>query len=422
MKRFVIVGTGGRCTHSYLGPLTSRFQGRVELVGLYDPNAKRMDAANQLVGTSVPTFNNFDEMMGTVKPDGVIVTSQDSTHAQYVVGALEKDCEAIVEKPLCTSAEHVRAIRSAAEKSRAKGHVTHNMRFKPDIEVIKREILDGRIGKVLHINFAETLDRSHGADYYRRWHRLIENSGGLMIHKASHHFDLLNWLADSTPETVTALGRQSFYGKHGPFRGERCSNCEYAEKCNFYVDMFAEEEIRMLYREAESEDGYIRDGCVFDPSIDIPDTFSASIAYNNGIIASFSLNSYAAYESNSIAIEGTLGRLEMRAVHSTGFVAGQKTQNVTQLVNDESFGVGRKVTLFLPHEGKVLDLTHGDVKGGHGGADPKMLEFLFGDAAGDDPLNQFAPLDQGIQAVLVGLAANKSIQGNGCPVAVQELV
>ena len=67
----------------------------------------------------------------------------------------------------------------------------------------------------------------------------------------------------------------------------------------------------------------------------------------------------------------------MRAVHSTGFVAGQKTQNVTQLVNDESFGVGRKVTLFLPHEGKVLDLTHGDVKGGHGGADPKMLEFLF---------------------------------------------
>ena len=69
----------------------------------------------------------------------------------------------------------------------------------------------------------------------------------------------------------------------------------------------------------------------------------------------------------------------------------------------------------------MLDITSADVKGGHGGADPKMFEFLFGDAAGDDPLNQYATLEQGIQAVLVGLAANHSIQGNGCPVAVQEL-
>ena len=324
MKRYVIVGTGGRGTLSYLGPLSSRFQGRVELVGLYDPNSKRMHAANELMGTAVPTFNSFDEMMRAVNPDGVIVTSQDSTHAEYVVSALERDCETIVEKPLCTTSEQVRAIRRATKKSKAKGRVTHNMRFKPDSEVLKREILDGRIGKVLHINFVETLDRSHGADYYRRWHRFIENSGGLMIHKASHHFDWINWLADSTPETVTALGRQSFYGKRGPFHGERCSNCEHGEKCDFHVDMFKEEQMRVLYGETESEDGYMRDGCVFDPRIDIPDTFSASIAYSNGIIANYTLTSYAAYESAAISVEGTRGRLEMRHVHSTGFVSGQK--------------------------------------------------------------------------------------------------
>jgi predicted dehydrogenase len=421
MKRCVIVGTGGRGALSYLGPLSSEFKGRVELVGLYDPNPKRMHAANTLMGTNVPEFNDFEEMMRTTDPDGVIVTSQDSTHAEYVVSALERDCETIVEKPLCTTAQQVRDIRRAAEQSAATGRVTHNMRFTPDCEVLKREILDGRIGDVLHINFVETLDRSHGADYFRRWHRFIENSGGLMIHKASHHFDMINWLADSTPETVVALGRQSFYGKKGPFHGERCSNCEHAEECNFYVDMFAEERIRILYRETESEDGYMRDGCVFDPRIDIPDTFSASIAYGNGIIANYALTGYSAYESAVISVEGTRGRLEMRHVYTTGFVAGQQTQNVAQLVNDPEFGIGRKVTLYLPHEGEVLDLTHTDVEGSHGGADPKMLEFLFGDAAGDDPLNQYAPLEQGVQAVLVGLAVNESIENGGAPVAVRSI-
>ena len=50
------------------------------------------------------------------------------------------------------------------------------------------------------------------ADYFRRWHRDKRNSGGLLVHKATHHFDLINFWLGSAPELVMALGGLRFYG------------------------------------------------------------------------------------------------------------------------------------------------------------------------------------------------------------------
>ena len=56
------------------------------------------------------------------------------------------------------------------------------------------------------------LDTKHGADYFRRWHRDKAHSGGLLVHKASHHFDLVNWWIQSAPTRVFASGGLRFYG------------------------------------------------------------------------------------------------------------------------------------------------------------------------------------------------------------------
>src|SRR5207247_10220106 len=65
-------------------------------------------------------------------------------------------------------------------------------------------LMEKAVGDVISVDFHEYLDTSHGADYFRRWHRLKQNSGTLLVHKASHHFDLANWWLDSTPVEVTA--------------------------------------------------------------------------------------------------------------------------------------------------------------------------------------------------------------------------
>jgi predicted dehydrogenase len=423
MRRFVLVGTGGRGTYSFVKPLREEFAGSITLAGLYDRNPARAAACNRLVGAEIPVFTDFTAMLDQVRPDGVVVTTMDCTHAQYVVQALERHIPAFSEKPLCTTVEQVRAIRRAAAASRAKGWVTHNMRFGPDIEVVKEHLLKGTIGRVLSINFTETLDRFHGADYFRRWHRQMANSAGLMVHKSSHHFDALNWLADALPVNVTAQGRLAYYGRNGEYRGERCSTCAHAPRCPHYADIFKDPRMTTMYRDVEAVDGYRRDGCVFDPAIDIPDTVSASISYANGVVAGYNLIAYASYESMRIAIEGTLGRIEFYHRYGTGWAVGHESEPKGEsIANDgkdaEDFG---EVKLYLPRQRQVRNITAPLREGGHGGSDPKLRQFLFGDRELPDPLGQKAPLEAGIQAVLVGLAANASMAQGGAPIAVQSL-
>lgn len=423
MKDYVVVGTGGRGTFSFIQPLHKELSDTCTIAGCFDTNPKRLEACRNLVGLDLELFDDFDQMLDQVQPDGVIVTSVDATHAEYVIKALERDITAISEKPLCTTVEQVQAIRRAAKASQAKGFVTHNVRFNPDVEIMKQRILAGDIGDVLSIQFTETLDREHGADYFRRWHGRMANSGGLLIHKSSHHFDIINWLADSLPETVTAQGRLAFYGHNGPFHGPRCSACPHANKCDFYTDIFSSHYYDELYRQAESEDGYFRDGCVFDPEIDIQDTMSVSIRYDNDVIAGYNLIAYASYESMRIAVEGTRGRLEL--YHTYGGDWSQQQDEgedaAAALVNDSGTHGEKFLRLYDPLNKELTDITAPAATGGHGGADPKLRRYLFADGAADDPLNQRAPLEEGIQAVLVGLAANASIATNGQPISISEL-
>ena len=422
MKKLVIVGTGSRGVASYLSTLPVEFNGELEILGIFDINPARAQAANQLAGTNVPVFTDFTAMMDAVRPDTVVVTSKDSTHAEYVIQALNRGCEAICEKPLCTTFEQVTGIREAAAASQANGWVTHNMRFVPDVTAVKQRIRDGTIGDVLHIKFCETLDRYHGADYFRRWHRFMENSAGLMVHKASHHFDVINWLAGALPKTVTAQGSLSFYGSNGPFRGERCSNCAHTHECEFYADVFSDERYRILYQEPEKVDGYFRDGCVFDPDIDIPDTIAATLTYENGVVVAYSLIAYASYESAHLAVEGTRGRVEMLHHYGTAWAVGRKQRIQGSMANDgDDPETGEQCTLYLANEDKVVDITSPPVVGGHGGSDPMLRRFLFGSKPVHDPLCLKAPLEEGIQAVLVALAANESIRRDGAPIDVQTL-
>jgi predicted dehydrogenase len=72
--------------------------------------------------------------------------------------------------------------------------ISQNYRFNPVHEQVYKQLASGTIGKVISVHFEWMLDTVHGADYFRRWHRLKEKSGGLMVHKSGHHFDLVSRL------------------------------------------------------------------------------------------------------------------------------------------------------------------------------------------------------------------------------------
>lgn len=411
-KRYAVVGTGDRATGMYINPLAKDFPGKSELAAIYDSNPIRMAAVTAQLSLKVPSFTDFNAMMKKVNPDGVIVASRDCTHAEYLIAALKAGKRAISEKPLCTTAKQCQDILAAARKSAGKCFVTHNVRYDAASQLIRSMIRDGTLGDVFFMQFDETLDRCHGADYFRRWHRFKANSGGLQIHKASHHFDILNWWAGSNPEWVSAQGRLRFYGANGPFHSTRCRGCPHAQECALYADLFKWDDYKRMYLNAESADGYFRDGCVFDPSIDIEDQMSVLIRYANGIHVNYTLLAYSPFESQRIVIEGSKGRLEYFVRHNTGWVVGSRPMpGLAQIVAQE-------LKLFIQDKGmEIVPIQRKE--GGHGGADPGLQDEFFGRDWDAKPTERMASLEEAIQAILIGTAVTKSI-ASGKPVDVQK--
>jgi hypothetical protein len=77
---------------------------------------------------------------------------------------------------------------------------------------------------------------------------------------------------------VNAFGTRRFYGPTRKERGERCLTCPYKKTCEFYIDIDKEDSgmLKKLYKDCESEDGYIRDRCLFSDVIDIEDSVSVT--------------------------------------------------------------------------------------------------------------------------------------------------
>jgi predicted dehydrogenase len=413
-KRYAVVGTGNRALGMFCKPLCSDFPETARLVALCDVNLLRAEATAAELPCDVPTFTDFDEMLRETKPDAVVVATRDAAHAGYVVRALDAGLRVISEKPLCTTAEQCRDILAAAKQSPGLCRVTHNARYGAADSLIRKLLRSGRIGTPLFVQFDETLDRCHGADYFRRWHRRKENSGGLLVHKACHHFDCLNWWAGSTPAWVAAQGALRFYGANGPFRGPRCSDCPHTEACAFYADFSQRETYVKLYFQTESADGYHRDGCVFDPEIDIEDQMGVLLRYESGLEVSYTLVAYAPYESQRVIVEGTEGRLEYFGRSATGFALGKAHLPGIEEIATES------LKLYLPDEG-VVEVPIERAEGGHGGADPQLRHEFFGREWDAEPTEHMASLDEAVQAVLIGAAANQSI-ATGQPVHVQSLL
>jgi len=402
--RMAIVGTGNRGSLTWGQDVVKGYSDVVEIVGLCDINPKRAEAARKMIGINAPTFVDFDKMIKDTRPASVMVTTVDGTHAGYITRGLELGCDVMTEKPLCTDEQQCQAILDAQKKSSKKLTVTFNARHAPEAKKVKQLLLEKAVGDVISVDFHEYLDTSHGADYFRRWHRLKKNSGTLLVHKASHHFDLANWWLDSTPVEVTAFGDLKFYGRNNSFRNTHCRVCPFKQQCKFYWDVTQNPQYVKLYTDCESEDGYLRDGCVWREDINIYDTMSVVVKYENGVYLSYTANTYLPYEGQAISINGRRGRLDYNEVKANGF-----TNNEVRLTR--SFGKSEAV--------KDLEAQQ---SGGHGGADTSIQDLIFRGPQGSDPLNLRAGLRDGALSSLIGIAARHSIERGSQAIKIQDLV
>ncbi len=423
-KKYVLVGAGGRAEFFY-GAIASQYKETSELTAFCDTNQTRMNYANRLLEKNygyqrVATYksNEFDRMIEEQKPDAVIVTSMDRTHHTYIIRAMELGCDVITEKPMTVDENKCQEILDAVERTGREVRVTFNYRYAPHHTKARELIMQGAIGQVTSVHFEWLLNTMHGADYFRRWHRDKRNGGGLLVHKSTHHFDLVNYWIGSQPEEVFAYGDLLFYGKeNAEQRGvtnfyERATGNPLAKDDPFALHLDENEHLKAMYLDAEQEDGYRRDQNVFGDGISIEDTMGVIVRYRNKAILTYSLNAYMPWEGYRIAFNGTKGRLEMTIVEQS-YVNSGGDKALEGALKD------KRIILFPMWEPPVeIELEEGE--GGHGGGDPVLLNDIFGTPV-DDPFKRAANHIDGARSILTGIAANRSIR-TGMPVKVNDLV
>lgn len=434
--RYAIVGTGSRA-QMYIGAIAGTHADVAELVAWSDTNAGRLDYAERRLAELAPDARiparaepgDLAALLTRERVDRVIVTSPDFTHAGVVVAALDSGADVVVEKPLTIDAAGSRAIAEAVERTGREVVVTFNYRYSPRNASLRRIISGGEIGAITSVHFEWVLDTAHGADYFRRWHRLKVNSGGLLVHKASHHFDLVNWWIDDVPSRVYARGGLRFYGPTNasnrglgprPARG----SVDAPGRDSFSLDLRRDTQLRELYFDNESYDGYLRDQDVFSGEITIEDNLALVVDYRGGPTMSYALNAHSPWEGYTIAVNGTHGRAELTVVErgavllDDGAVLVDPSANPDSVLEEGTRPISERLVV-QRHFQAANEVAIPAADGGHGGGDAILLRDIF--VGGQpDPLGRAADYIDGVRAVAVGIAGNASLE-SGLPIDIDSL-
>ncbi|MCR8634639.1 Gfo/Idh/MocA family protein [Paenibacillus radicis (ex Xue et al. 2023)] len=426
-KRYAICGVSNRSMKMFIGPMLKTFSNQADIVGLLDSDPRRFEVCKIKYPelAAVPEYNpsEFALMVERTKPDVIIVVGRDDTHAGYIIQALEHDLDVLSEKPMATTGDDCRKIMEAEARSKGTVTVTFNYRYAPIHSRIKEMVLEGKVGRVTSVDLNWYIDTYHGASYFKRWNRIREHSGGLSIHKSSHHFDLVNWWIGQKPKEVFAYGARNYYGTDGAMNpkkedGRYCATCDVKQDCNYFMRWSSRSKEVHVKDDHIGTEGpadanakapyslYRADSCIFDSEINIEDTYSTNVKYDGGALLSYSVNFSLPYEGYRLAINGTKGRIETMEYHSSGrvpFPVPEQTIDYFPLF-------GSKETIHVVHR-----------EGGHGGGDPALLEDIF---LGSDPKRAYPILSgsmDGAYSVAAGEAVWRSVQENR-PIRIEDVL
>ncbi|KUO18298.1 Gfo/Idh/MocA family protein [Streptomyces dysideae] len=438
LHRAAVVGTGHRA-QTFTRALAERPEHRV--AALCDPSPTRMAFHNRLLTEAgEPTATQwepgrFTDMLAKEDIDEVVVTTVDAAHDRYIVPALRAGCRVVTEKPMTVDADRCARILDTVRETGNSLTVAFNYRFNPVHEKVRELIADGAVGEILSVHFEWLLDVRHGADYFRRWHREKQHSGGLMVHKSSHHFDLVNWWLADRPQEVFGYGRLGFYGRdagerHGLRRDyTRAHGADLAADDPFALDLAADGTLRALYLDAERDDGYLRDRNVFDGHVTIEDDMAVLVRYAKGATMTYHLTAYSPWEGYRVMFNGSAGRLELEVEESRWQPPRTRITSDSGALHGDTAAehAGGACLTLRPLWQPPRDIPLVTAHEAHGGGDPRMLDALFGPADPARPADtgtaahRTATERDGALALAVGLAANRCFE-TGRPAAVRELV
>ena len=383
--KIAIIGTGSRGTNCF-GEIFKK-RDDAEIVALCDLNPVRAKAAAKILGITPNIYQTIDEMAEKETLDGVIITTPDATHHKIAMTALNHGWNVLIDKPLATTVKDGKEVIETAKKSGLTVMIGFNLRHHAVLKRLKEIIDSGTLGKIFIAENREFYDG--GRTYMSRWNRLYSVTGGLWIHKGSHDFDVFNWLLDfPKPLRVSSFASVNVLTPDGlPFEledghtpGPTCNDCYYKEKCK---DVFplTESEFDMWGKEAAAVDGYQKNQCMYLSDKDTHDNGIALVEYEGGIKVS----------------------------HFECFIGARSDRTYT-VVGDKAIAdvslTHRTITITPRWNGEVVSYTIPLESGGHGGADPSLVDAFCKVLRKE--INPNSTAEHGLMATAIGQAAEIS--------------
>jgi len=328
-----------------------------EVVAISDPHGPSRDSAAARLGPGLRVFEDHRDLLTDGGCDAVVIASPNMTHAALLRDVLAVDgLHVLVEKPLCTTVADCREVAELAAGRSGVVWVGLEYRYMAPVARLVHEVRSGAVGRLRMLSI-----REHRFPFLRKvddWNRFSENTGGTLVEKCCHFFDLMNLVVGDRAVRVLASGGQDVNHLDEIYRGRRS---------------------------------------------DILDNAYVIVEYANGVRAMLDLCMFA---------EATHHQEELVAVGDAGKVEAFLPQHTVR--------TGRRGTHWIG--GVEHDQVHDErvaYEGFHHGASYlEHLDFLAAIHTGADPV---VGVRDGLAAVAIGVAAHRSIE-EGRAVLLSELL
>ena len=177
-----------------------------EVVALADPVPSSLDWGIACAGRPVDTYANYRTMLQRDDLDAVVIATPNFTHATVLADVLASDLAVMVEKPMCTTIADCREVQRMVQGREAMTWVGLEYRYIPVVSTLLQQLAAGVCGTTRMVAI-----REHRFPFLVKvgdWNRFSINTGGTLVEKCCHFFDLMRLIAQAEPVRVYASGGQ----------------------------------------------------------------------------------------------------------------------------------------------------------------------------------------------------------------------
>ena len=361
--KFNIIGTGMMGIEHLR---VTYLEGRATIHGIYDPNPRSVAAAQEALSqidsnSKLKVYNDLESACTDPEVDGLIISTPNFSHISVIREAVKSKKHILLEKPMATTIPDAHEIYSIAKNYPPVFQIGLQYRYKAMYADAIQEALNHRkLGDIKMIHILE--HRYPFLDKVKQWNKFNQYSGGTLVEKCCHYFDLMNLFAQSRPTKIYATGSMAVNFRTFEYNGRKS---------------------------------------------DILDNAVVSVDYENGVRAGFTLCMFSPQSYEELMLCGDEGHL--RTYESVDFLPGPKQKTSLEI----KVGENSTSRISQPCYPTYIEQS------GHDGATFFEHKYFIDTIEGSK--RSVATAEEGFWSIVVGYAAQRSIELGG-PIKINELL